>query len=87
MHPKDPVRRPAGRPSPSGLGLATQEDDRDSSYVAGDQRKKPPAQTGSTRDYAGFAEAAKAGRVVPGLLVDKAGPLTAAQAQRHRSTG
>ncbi|GAB2552600.1 DUF1800 domain-containing protein [Kribbella endophytica] len=64
-------------------GLATQEDDRDSSYVAGDQRKKPPAQTGSTRDYAGFAEAAKAGRVVPGLLVDKAGPLTAAQAQRH----
>ncbi|WP_432942469.1 DUF1800 domain-containing protein [Kribbella sp. CA-253562] len=64
-------------------GLAAGEDDRDSSYVAGDQRPKPPAKTGPTRDYAGFAAAAKAGRTVPGLLVDKAGPLTAAQAQRH----
>ncbi|ADB35140.1 Protein of unknown function DUF1800 [Kribbella flavida DSM 17836] len=82
LRPSTPTSRAAVAQRP---GLAAPDDDRDSSFVAGEKRrpKTTTAKSGVTRDYAGFAQAAKAGRTEPGLLVAKAGPLSTAQAQRH----
>jgi uncharacterized protein (DUF1800 family) len=62
--------------------LASDGEDRDSSFVAG-KGSKATGQTGKPQEYAGYAAAAKAGRVSPGLLISKSGPLTDAQARRH----
>ncbi|GAA3554459.1 DUF1800 domain-containing protein [Kribbella ginsengisoli] len=62
--------------------LATDGEDRDSSFVAG-KGSKATGQTGRPTEYAGYAAAAKAGRASPGLLAGKSGPLTDAQARRH----
>lgn len=81
--PKDPARTTAGRARVAQQpSLATSDEDRDSSFVAGKGSKKPKV-TGKAQEYAGYAAAAKAGRASPGVLTSKAGPLTDAQARRH----
>ena len=80
---KSPDGAPAARAKVAQQpSLASSDEDRDASFVAG-KGSKTTGQSGKPKQYAGFAAAAKAGRTTPGLLVAKGGPLTEAQAQRH----
>lgn len=83
--PRRPTPKPAERAKVAEQpALSVSKDDRDASFAAVEQqRPKSVGKPVQQREFSGFAQAARSGRTTANLLVDKAGPLTEAQARRH----